>query len=83
MRGTLVRVVNDNLRDCLPKIQAPTLCVWGREDTDTPVYMGEIMSREIPDAGLVVLENAGHFSYLDQFAQFVKITDVFLLGGRS
>lgn len=83
MRGTFVRVVNDNLRPCLPRIQAATLCIWGREDTDTPLYMGEIMSREIPDAGLAVLEHAGHFSYLDQFGQFIRICDVFLLGGAG
>lgn len=83
MRSTLVRCVNHNLRDCLPHIRASTLCIWGRDDADTPVWMGEVMSREIPDAGLAVLENAGHFSYLDQFGQFIRITDVFLLGGTK
>ena len=34
---------------------------------------GEIMEKEIPDAGLVVLENAGHFAYLDRFGDFDKI----------
>ena len=40
--------------------------------------MGEVMEREIKGSGLVVLENAGHFSYLDQFQRFKLIIDSFL-----
>ena len=39
---------------------------------------GEIMEKEIPDGGLCVLKNAGHFSYLDQFPQYMRIVKVFL-----
>ncbi len=78
MRQIMVKVVNDNLRPLLSDIKAQTLLVWGRNDEDTPVYMGEIMEREIKGSGLVVLENAGHFSYLDQFPRFKLIVDSFL-----
>jgi len=80
MRRILVKVVNEDLRDLLKGIKASTLLIWGREDEATPVYMGEIMKNEIKDSGLVVLENAGHFSYLDQFRTFIKIVDKFLEG---
>ena len=82
MRATFVRVVNQNLRPYLKDIQAPTLCIYGADDQDTPVSFGQIMEKEIPDAGLVVLQQAGHFSYLDQFPQFIRITDAFL-GGNA
>ena len=36
------------------------------------------MERLIPDAGLVVLEGAGHFSYLDQPARFARIVSHFV-----
>jgi pimeloyl-ACP methyl ester carboxylesterase len=36
------------------------------------------MARLIPDAQLVVLENAGHFPYLDQFDRFRLIIGRFL-----
>ena len=78
MRATLVKVVNQDLRSLLPQITAPTLLIWGEDDKDTPVSFGQIMEKEIPDAGLVVLKEAGHFSYLDQFPQFCRIVASFL-----
>ena len=65
MRKILVRVVNENLKPLLKDIKAPTLLIWGDEDDATPLYMGKIMEKEIPDSGLVVLEGTGHYSYLD------------------
>ena len=78
MRATLVKVVNQDLRPLLSQIAAPTLLIWGENDTDTPVSFGQIMEKEIPDAGLVVLKEAGHFSYLDKFPQFCRIVANFL-----
>jgi pimeloyl-ACP methyl ester carboxylesterase len=84
MRPTLVRLVNADLRPCLPAIAAPTLLVWGSRDADTPLSAAREMERLIPDAGLVVLEGAGHFSYLDQPARFVRIVSHFIApDGRS
>lgn len=78
MRKILVKLVNEDLRPLLNGIKASTLLIWGRDDDATPVYMGEIMEKEIKDSGLVVLENAGHYSYLDQFMRFKAIVDSFL-----
>jgi pimeloyl-ACP methyl ester carboxylesterase len=36
------------------------------------------MERLIPDAGLVVLDGAGHYSYLDQPARFARIVSHFI-----
>lgn len=82
MRATFVRVVNQDLKPQLKKIAVPVLLIWGENDRDTPVSFGRIMEREIPDAGLVILKDAGHFAYLDQFPQFIRIVDVFL-GGEA
>jgi pimeloyl-ACP methyl ester carboxylesterase len=78
MRATMVKSVNQNLRPLLPKIQASTLLIWGENDLDTPISFGEIMEEEIPNAGLVILKDAGHYSYLDQFPQFCQIVGNFL-----
>jgi pimeloyl-ACP methyl ester carboxylesterase len=87
MRPTLVRLVNSDLRECLPRISVPTLLVWGSEDTDTPVADGRLMERLIPDAGLVVLEGAAHYSYIDQAHRFARIVSHFIApppeGGAS
>lgn len=78
MRETLVKVVNEDLRHYLPSIKAPTLIVWGENDTATPLADGRIMERLIPDAGLVILKGAGHFSYLDRLNDFLIIVQHFL-----
>jgi pimeloyl-ACP methyl ester carboxylesterase len=80
LRPTLVRLVNSDLREQMPRIAAPTLLIWGSEDADTPLAMAREMERLIPDAGLVVLEGAGHFSYADQPARFARIVGHFVAG---
>ncbi len=80
MKKTFVRVVNQDLRPCLPRIGSSVLLVWGEKDTDTPVYMARIMEKEIPDAGLVLYADAGHFSYLDRIGDFNRVASYFLKG---
>ena len=78
LRGTFVNLVKEDLTPVLSTIQAPTLLVWGEHDTETPVACATIMARHIPHAELVVLQRAGHFSYLDQFGKFRLIVGRFL-----
>lgn len=73
MRQCLVRVVNEDLTHLLPGIQAPTLLVWGENDTATPLSDAKIMEAQIPGAGLAVIKNAGHYSFLDQPVIFGRI----------
>lgn len=78
MRQTMVKVINDNLINLLPSIQAPTLLIWGENDEDTPLYMGKLMEEKISDSGLIVLKDAGHYSYIDGYDQFKAVINVFL-----
>ncbi|MDR0812731.1 MAG: alpha/beta hydrolase [Oscillospiraceae bacterium] len=78
MRKTLVFAVNEDLREHLPKITAPTLLFWGELDTATPIADGRVMESLIPDAGLVVAQGAGHFSYLDAPVLAEKVVRSFL-----
>jgi len=81
MRKTFVKVINQDLSELLPQIQQPTLLLWGDKDTETPLWMGRQMEREIPDAGLVVLEGGSHFAYAEQSARFNTIAHHFLTEG--
>lgn len=73
MRQCLVKIVNEDLRPLLPGIKAPTLLVWGENDTATPLSDAKIMEAEIPGAGLAVIKNAGHFSFVEQPVIFGSI----------
>jgi pimeloyl-ACP methyl ester carboxylesterase len=79
MRGTFRAVIAANLTDRLRRIGASTLLVWGDRDDDTPLWMGKCMEELIPDAGLVVLEGAGHYSYADSPGQFGAVARRFLI----
>jgi pimeloyl-ACP methyl ester carboxylesterase len=78
LRGTFVRVVNHDLRELLPSVQAPTLLLWGAADDATPLGDGETMARLIPDARLIAFPGAGHYSYLERTAETCTALDEFL-----
>ncbi len=78
MRQVMVKVVNEDLEPYLHLIKCPTLLVWGVNDTATPLSDGEKMEKLIPDAGLVKLENAGHYSFLEQQYTFNRVMCSFL-----
>lgn len=69
MRATLVKVVNEDLEPLISKINCPTLLIWGDADTATPIADARRMEELIKDAGLVVCEGAGHYSFLEQPAK--------------
>ena len=78
MRAILSRCVNEDLQSEMPKIKAPTLLIWGENDTATPMRDARIMERLIPDAGLVSFPGCGHYSFLDNPIQFAAVLKSFL-----
>ncbi|MBF4694576.1 alpha/beta fold hydrolase [Fusibacter ferrireducens] len=80
MKMVLSKVVNEDLKSYLPQIASPTLMIWGDQDTATPLQDAQLMSSLIPDAGLVVFEGAGHFTYLEQPNRFLTIIKTFIGG---
>lgn len=78
MRQTLVKVVNEDLKPLVSKMDCPTLIIWGDMDTATPIDDARLMESLIPDAGLVVCEGAGHYSFLEQPAKVHGALKAFL-----
>lgn len=78
MRQILSRVVNEDLTGLMPKITAPTLMVWGEEDTATPLSDARRMEQLIPGSAVVSFPGAGHYSFLDRPAQFAAVLESFL-----
>ena len=78
MRAVLSKVVNHDLRRVMPSIKAPTLLIWGENDTATPMRDARIMERLIPGAALVSFPGCGHYSFLDNPRQFAAVMSSFL-----
>ncbi len=79
LRKTLVSLVNTDLREILPNINASTLLIWGEKDTDTPLSDAKIIESLIKDSGLCVFENAGHFAFFEQQARTIAILNSFIV----
>jgi pimeloyl-ACP methyl ester carboxylesterase len=50
----------------LPKIQTPSLIVWGDQDRIMPLECGEAFASAMPNATLKTIERCGHFVHLDR-----------------
>ncbi len=77
LRQVFVRVVNEDLSYLARKIKVPTLLVWGRRDSETPLYMARKLRKMILHSTLQVL-NGGHFAYLECEREFLRICYEFM-----
>ncbi len=83
MRDTLVKLVNEDLKNNLSSINVPTLLLWGENDTETPLEDAKIMEKEIPDAGLVSFKNCSHYVFLERPFEIYTIINNFVNGGKN
>lgn len=83
MRETFVKVVNDDVSDILKDVKCSVLLVWGEFDTAAPLWMGQQMEKEMPDAGLAIFEGDDHWAYWHQASRFNAVLDIFLKGDEK
>jgi len=67
----------------LARITAPTLLVWGRCDTLTPLALGERLAADIANAELVVFDDCAHSPNVEQSRRFNRVMLEFLAGSAS
>ncbi len=63
LRGTLVKTVTEDLTHEVSEIKAPTLIIWGEQDTTTPPEMGCRFQSLIVDSKLVQLPGKDHYPF--------------------
>lgn len=78
MKRTFIRVVNEDLSTYAKYITAKTIIIWGRNDRETKIYMAKKLHKLIKNSKLKIIEDAGHFSFLDQPYQFLITFQSFL-----
>ena len=78
-RGMLAQADDDHIIAGLDKIAVPTLVLVGADDTHF-LAAADYMSRKIPSAKQVTIQNAGHASNLHQPAAFNRAVQDFLSG---
>lgn len=80
MRETFVKSVTEHLESSLPEIPHEVLLLWGADDEATPLYQAERIEKGIQNAALVVIDNAGHYAFLDRPKYFASIARAFYEG---
>ena len=83
MRETMVKLINEDVRDYLPNINAPTLLIWGENDTATPLSDAKIMEQMIPNAGIVAVKGCTHYVFLENPSYVNIVIENFLTGGKN
>ena len=78
MRKTLVLAINEDLKDLIKAIDAPTLILWGRNDTAVPLSDAYFMEGEIKGSAVVVFEQSGHFPFITEWERFKAVMSSFL-----
>ncbi len=66
------------LEAVMPRITAPTLVIWGREDRLFPVALAPYITGLTPGAKLTIIDNASHFPQIDQPEAFIAAVRSFL-----
>jgi pimeloyl-ACP methyl ester carboxylesterase len=73
-------VMAADLRDQVAQVRAPTLIVWGKNDTILPVKLGRKLHQRLPQAEFCLVEGAGHNPMWDQPQTFNRVVTWFLQG---
>lgn len=83
--ATAKSAVRHNLGDKLYQIKAPTLLIWGKEDSVTPAFVGEKFHNLIENSQLFFVEECGHAPMMEKPAVFNHLLSDFLneLGGNE
>lgn len=77
-RGTLIKVVNEDLTKYAESIKCPVLLIYGELDKDVPITEARDLEKIIPDSGLVEYPGAHHYAYLEKLTDTIAILSNFL-----
>ena len=83
MRAIMSKSIAQDLKHLMPLIKAPTLLIWGENDTATPLSDAKTMNRLIPDSGLVAFPGCGHYSFLVNPSGFAAVINSFLSNDKK
>lgn len=59
-----------DLREVLPRVEAPTLLVWGGEDVRSPLQVADAIHGQMTGSRLVVMPAVGHLSHVEAPERF-------------
>lgn len=76
--ATAKSAIRHNLENKLGTISAPTLLIWGKDDTITPPFVGEKFHELIPNSELLFIDKCGHAPMMEHPHTFNEMLYDFL-----
>jgi pimeloyl-ACP methyl ester carboxylesterase len=80
---TFRNILGVDLRNQIKQITAPTLLVFGENDTATRVSTAKLWTKSNSVTTLTIYKNAGHFCYIQQSGRFTMDVKNFLEGSTA
>ena len=71
-------IAEADLRDVLPRVDVPTLLLYGDADRRSPLSVAEDIHARIPASSLVVIPGVGHLANLEATESFNAAVRSFL-----
>jgi pimeloyl-ACP methyl ester carboxylesterase len=74
MKETMVNLLKYDVTGDLKKITCPSLCIWGRRDTATPLWMGKRIAAGIPGCTMKIVDGGHniHVTHAGEVATYIK-----------
>ncbi|MGB4695127.1 MAG: alpha/beta hydrolase [Bacilli bacterium] len=72
MKGTLSKIISEDLRRKLKKIKTKAYLLWGIHDRETPFRDGILMASLLENSVLIPFYESGHFCYLEEEKKFIR-----------
>jgi len=60
LKNTYLNVIGEDLSFHLPFIKIPTIIIWGKKDSSTPIEDAYFINKQIRNSKLVIIPEAGH-----------------------
>jgi pimeloyl-ACP methyl ester carboxylesterase len=70
MRPMIRALAEADLRAGLPRVDIPTLLIWGGQDVRSPLFVAEDLQAQIAGSRLVVIDGVGHLSQAEAPERF-------------
>lgn len=74
----LIKAVNYNQKYLINTITCETLIIYGKNDLITPLKDAYFLHKKIKNSGLVIIPNAGHFPYIENYSYFILVLTNYL-----
>ncbi|MDA3814764.1 MAG: alpha/beta hydrolase [Patescibacteria group bacterium] len=67
------KIIREDLSGDMKSIENDISLIWGEKDSAIPISQGKLMNELIKNSKLIIIKNAGHFSFIHQPEEFNKI----------